>query len=63
MAQATVMKTRLDSKAGKIAKDPKVATRVARSLDAIRTGNTLDAFQALTELREHRQKASKRHPR
>lgn len=58
MTQTTSM-TSLKRIAEKIAKDPKAIARAAKSLAALRAGNSVDAFHALKEVKEQRAKARK----
>jgi hypothetical protein len=43
--------------AARLAKDPKVIARVARSYANLQAGNSVDAFQFLKELKQQRSKA------
>jgi hypothetical protein len=63
MTQATLMATKLNRTAEKIAKDPKAIARAARSFSALRAGNTVDAFHALQDVKVQRMKARSRQAR
>jgi hypothetical protein len=57
------MATKLNRTAEKIARDPKAIARAARSFSALRAGNSVDAIQALQEVKAQRMKARSRQAR
>lgn len=61
MAVSTSTSTSLERVAAKIAKNPKAIAQAARSFVALRAGNSVNAFQALREVKEQRAKAKKQY--